>query len=199
MLPSLAGEQPKSLQRRGRSGTHGVGDQPPPPMKVVLIKLTSTFSHQVSTLECTCVAFFEALVSLGSQLFATFCNLTFAPTSRTRQNQGCQMVYFLTKNPNLGILECLWLENVGIFYWHLDYIKAIWYILWSFSNLVVIWHIFYTFWYIVLRKIWQPWPKLKATFQGNLFLVVAASLSLYFWGRCYYFRKYFCKKLPILS
>jgi hypothetical protein len=38
----------------------------------------------------------------------------------------------------------------GIFCCHLIFFVAIWYILWLFG-------IFYTFWYIVLRKIWQPW------------------------------------------
>jgi hypothetical protein len=36
-------------------------------------------------------------------------------------NQGCQMVYFLTKNLNFGyILEGLGMMNVGIFYGHLN-------------------------------------------------------------------------------
>jgi hypothetical protein len=62
---------------------------------------------------------------------------------------GCQMVYFQAKNTNLGIFEGLRMENVGIFYGHLEYITAIGYILWSLGKLVVIW-------YIVSRKIWQP-------------------------------------------
>jgi hypothetical protein len=54
--------------------------------------------------------------------------------------QGCQMVSFLTKNPDLGkFCEGLWLENVATFYGHLeyfadiwDYFMTIWYILCSF-------------------------------------------------------------------
>jgi hypothetical protein len=34
------------------------------------------------------------------------------------------------------------MENVGIFYGHLGYFAAIWYILWPFGNVVVIWYIF---------------------------------------------------------
>jgi hypothetical protein len=34
------------------------------------------------------------------------------------------------------------MENVGIFYAHLEYITAIWYILWSFGNFVVILYVF---------------------------------------------------------
>jgi hypothetical protein len=34
------------------------------------------------------------------------------------------------------------MENVGIFYAHLEYIIDIWYALWSFGNFVVIWSIF---------------------------------------------------------
>jgi hypothetical protein len=49
------------------------------------------------------------------------------------------------------------MENIGIVYGHLRYITAFWYILWSFGNLGVIWYMFPLFWYIVSRKIWQPW------------------------------------------
>jgi hypothetical protein len=31
-----------------------------------------------------------------------------------------------------------WNEKIGVFYGHLEYITAIWYILWPFSNLVAI-------------------------------------------------------------
>jgi hypothetical protein len=54
------------------------------------------------------------------------------------------------------ILEGLGMEKVGVFFIHLKYITAIWYILWPFGNLVAIWYIFPPFWYIVSRKIWQP-------------------------------------------
>jgi hypothetical protein len=54
--------------------------------------------------------------------------------------QGCQIVWFKTKNTNLGlfwralegkILDILW--PFGIFYGHLVYFMAIWYILWPFG------------------------------------------------------------------
>jgi hypothetical protein len=51
-------------------------------------------------------------------------------------DQGCQMVYFHTKNPNVGV----W--SIGIFYGYLVYFMAIKYILWSFG----------TFWYVVEKK-----------------------------------------------
>jgi hypothetical protein len=34
------------------------------------------------------------------------------------------------------------MENIGIFYGHLKYFTAIWYILWPLGNVVVIWNIF---------------------------------------------------------
>jgi hypothetical protein len=34
------------------------------------------------------------------------------------------------------------MENAGIFYGHLEYFTAIWYILWPFGNVVVIWYMF---------------------------------------------------------
>jgi hypothetical protein len=40
--------------------------------------------------------------------------------------QGCQMVYFQTKNPTFGkFLEGFAMEDVGIFYGHLFYFTAI--------------------------------------------------------------------------
>jgi hypothetical protein len=52
------------------------------------------------------------------------------------------MVYFETKNPNLGnSLECLAMEDVGIHYGHLVYLTAILHTLWAFGkflgNLVI--------------------------------------------------------------
>jgi hypothetical protein len=49
--------------------------------------------------------------------------------------QGCQMVYFQTKNHNLGkFWRAMEMENIGIFCGRLEYITAIWYILWPFDN-----------------------------------------------------------------
>jgi cellobiose-specific phosphotransferase system component IIC len=44
------------------------------------------------------------------------------------------------------------MENLGIFYDHLVYFTAIENILWSFG-------IFSPVWYLVPRKIWQPWIR----------------------------------------
>jgi hypothetical protein len=33
--------------------------------------------------------------------------------------------------------------SVGIFYGHLDYFWAVWYVLWLFGNVVIIWYIFH--------------------------------------------------------
>jgi hypothetical protein len=66
------------------------------------------------------------------------------------------MVYFKTKNPNMGyILGGLGIDNVGIIYGHL-----VW--LWPFGILygrlvyfVVLWY-FFRFGLFGPRKIWQP-------------------------------------------
>jgi hypothetical protein len=53
--------------------------------------------------------------------------------------QGCQMVCFLTKNPDLGKfwrVLCR-LENVYIFYGHLEYFMDIWDILRPFGKFCV--------------------------------------------------------------
>jgi hypothetical protein len=53
-------------------------------------------------------------------------------------DQGCQTVYFQTKNLNLSsILEGLRMEYVCIVYGHLEYTTAIFcHIFWSFGNFV---------------------------------------------------------------
>jgi ABC-type Fe3+ transport system permease subunit len=48
----------------------------------------------------------------------------------------------------------------------LEYFMAIWYILWPFGNFVIIWYIVSPFWYIVTRKIWQPWSRGGGTLAG---------------------------------
>jgi hypothetical protein len=74
------------------------------------------------------------------------------------------MVYVSTKNTNLVILwrpferkmsvyfMAIWniLRTFGIFYGHLVYFMIIWNILCSFGRFLFIW-------YVVPRKIWQPW------------------------------------------
>jgi hypothetical protein len=64
----------------------------------------------------------------------------FCPTL-SDNTQGCQMVYFQTKNPYLG-------KFWNVFLWN---VMAISYISWFFD-------LFFTFWYNVgSKKIWQPW------------------------------------------
>jgi hypothetical protein len=55
------------------------------------------------------------------------------------------------------ILECLGMENVGMFYDHLEYFTALWYILWPFA--IICGHLVYfsRFGMFGPRKIWQPW------------------------------------------
>jgi hypothetical protein len=93
-------------------------------------------------------------------------------------SQCCQMVYFQTKNPNLGKIpkrscngRCWYfiiivsvLQPNGIFYGHLVHLVVIWYI---FPVLVYFsrFGIFFPFWYIVPRKIWQPRSQPRFTQQ----------------------------------
>jgi hypothetical protein len=63
------------------------------------------------------------------------------------------------------ILVSLRVEKVDILYDHLEHITAIGYILWPFGNLVPIWYLCLPpFWFIVSRKIWQPWQELSSLF-----------------------------------
>jgi hypothetical protein len=71
-------------------------------------------------------------------------------------NQCCQMVYFQTKNPNLGKFGKILQWKFLVFLWLLFYLTAKWYILWSFCSHLIY---FSPFWYAVPRKIWQPWSE----------------------------------------
>jgi hypothetical protein len=64
--------------------------------------------------------------------------------------------------------------NVGIFYGHLEYITAIWYILWQFCKLVVKWYIFPHFG-IFYQKIWQPWSTLFVILLKNKIFFILKS------------------------
>jgi hypothetical protein len=51
------------------------------------------------------------------------------------------------------------MENLGIFYDHLVYFTAIGNILWPFGIFCGRLVYFSPFWYLVPRKIWQPWNR----------------------------------------
>jgi hypothetical protein len=78
--------------------------------------------------------------------------------------QGCQMACFQTKNPNLG-------KFWRVLRWKmLVYCIAIWSTLWHFRIFFIPFGIFYDylvyffpFWYVVPRKIWQPWTAVSVT------------------------------------
>jgi hypothetical protein len=100
---------------------------------------------------CLCLS-----VCLSVCLFLFF--LTLQLTSLICTYQGCQMVYFQTKNPNLGkILEGFAMENVVMFYEHWEYFSLIWYNLYPFG--IFCGHLVYfsRFGMFGPRKIWQPW------------------------------------------
>jgi hypothetical protein len=67
-------------------------------------------------------------------------NFAIGKQNVTHLNQGCQMFYFHTKNPDLGIfwraLECkllVYFMTILILNGCLEYYKPIWYSLWSFG------------------------------------------------------------------
>jgi hypothetical protein len=57
------------------------------------------------------------------------------------------------------------MENVDIFYSHLEYFMHISDILWTFGTFCVLLVPFFRFWYHEPRKIWQPWSRVKTLFQ----------------------------------
>jgi hypothetical protein len=102
-------------------------------------------------------------------LFApSISNVTSSPPSvHFNRFQGCQMVYFKTKHPNLGICILVGhrMENVGIFY---DF-TAISYMFWPIGVVWVLWYIFPRLGMFGPRKIWQPWPVNRFFFRSELF------------------------------
>jgi hypothetical protein len=93
-----------------------------------------------------------------------FQNKSFRNKLKRFGSQRCQMVYFQTKNTNLGkfwkvlqwkmfgIFRAIMstLQPNGLFYGDLVHFVVIWYILWSFGIY------FYPFWCVAPIKIWQP-------------------------------------------
>jgi Zn-dependent protease with chaperone function len=59
---------------------------------------------------------------------------------------------FNTKNPDLGTLWRVLQLKMLIYFMAISsmYFTAKWYILWLFG-------VFFLFWYVLPRKIWQPW------------------------------------------
>jgi hypothetical protein len=71
--------------------------------------------------------------------------------------QGCQMVYFQTKNHNLGkFLKVLQLQ-ILVFFGHFVYFTVKRYILQKFGTFCGHPVYFFPFWYVAPIKIWQPW------------------------------------------
>jgi hypothetical protein len=64
------------------------------------------------------------------------------------------MVYFPTKNPNLGKF-CRALELKRLVF-SMEYLTDFWYILWLFGNLVAIWYIFRRFGILRQEKSGNP-------------------------------------------
>jgi hypothetical protein len=58
-------------------------------------------------------------------------------TKRPRDRQGCQMVYFQTKNPNLGKFWRALDWKLLLFYGHLEQFTVIWDIFWPFGTFCV--------------------------------------------------------------
>jgi hypothetical protein len=62
------------------------------------------------------------------------------------------------------------MENLGTFYFHLEHIMAIWYMLWPFGNLVVIWYNLPRFGTLCQEKIWQLCAQPKNCLCAAIFI-----------------------------
>jgi hypothetical protein len=70
----------------------------------------------------------------------------YVPDVTTANPPGLPDGLFTNQKSKFGqILDGLRMENAGIFYGHLVYFTAIWYILWPCGNVMVIWYIFFRF------------------------------------------------------
>jgi uncharacterized protein YhhL (DUF1145 family) len=77
-------------------------------------------------------------------------------TIREPERQGCQMAYFQTKIH-------IWVNFGGVcngrcctLYGYFVYFTAIWDNFWQFGKLLATWFMYVCFWFILSRKIWQP-------------------------------------------
>jgi hypothetical protein len=91
------------------------------------------------------------------------------PVTKNNKPDMCvvQMVYFQTKNTKCGIFWKALEWEILVYFMHFwNFLScllnciAVWYILWSFG-------IFLPFWYVVPRKIWQPWYSLHKHVAGS--------------------------------
>jgi hypothetical protein len=88
------------------------------------------------------------------------------------RNGVARWYIFQIKNPDLGkFLEGLAMEDVNIFYVHLVYFMAVFYILCPFGIFYVNLVYFPPFWYIAPRKIWQPCCEALIVFLFLVFLL----------------------------
>jgi hypothetical protein len=103
-------------------------------------------------------------------------------------HQGCQMVSFQTKNPNLGkFWKALDWKMLKYFRAIWNIFTDIWDILWPFGTFCVHLVHFSRFWYYVPRKIWQPcFPPSRCrrrkwtwTFASNLGYTCLDSLNAF--------------------
>jgi hypothetical protein len=99
-----------------------------------------------------------------------FLQIFFSTGRSSTEEQGCQMVYFHTKNFNFGtfwrVLEC---KLLAYFYDHLEYFTTIWYILWPLGIVCVHLVLIYRFGMFGPRKIWQP-GRFTCAADESLFL-----------------------------
>jgi hypothetical protein len=68
-----------------------------------------------------------------------------------------------------SILEGFGIERVGIFFGHLEYITAIWYVLWPFGNLFAIWCISPVLVYYVEKNLATLLGSPKVSFKYDSF------------------------------
>jgi hypothetical protein len=103
--------------------------------------------------------------------------------------QGCQRVYFQTKNPNLGKFYRAFDWKMLIYFMTiLEHFTDIWDILWPFGTFSVNLVPCFQFWYHAPRKIWQPciaretWCKLIGQLLLRLIGTFRRRLDTRFWA-----------------
>jgi hypothetical protein len=93
--------------------------------------------------------------------------------------QECQMVYFQTKNPNLGIFRRV--LKWKMFCYRLEYFIVLWCILWQVGKISGRLVYYYLFWYVLPRKSGNPGITFAATATSTNVRIFFSCVQMLIW------------------
>jgi hypothetical protein len=106
------------------------------------------------------LSLFTHLSSIPCPKISSFAKRTFVLNHFLRQ-AGLPDGIFSNQNPNLGKFWRDFQLKVLVYFWPLGLIHShlVYIICGHLEYFTVVWYIFPPFWYVVPRKIWQPWRQ----------------------------------------